>query len=90
MKKIPHFRNEEEESVFWSEADSTEYIDWNKAKSISFVNLKPSTRSISIRLPESLLNRLKIEANKNDIPYQSLIKMLLVDGLNRNAGKANK
>lgn len=77
LKKIPKFNNEDEESAFWEQHDSTEYIDYSKAKKMNFHNLKPSTKSISIRLPESLLQRLKIIANKKDIPYQSLIKMYL-------------
>ncbi|GEM_PF-140043 len=76
-KKLPHFRNEEEEREFWSIHDSTEYLDWQKARPALFSSLRPSTRSISIRLPESLLAELRTLANKLDVPYQSLIKMLL-------------
>lgn len=77
LKKIPKFNNEKEEADFWNHADSTEYIDYSKARKGSFSNLKPSTKSISIRLPESLLQRLKVIANQKDIPYQSLIKVYL-------------
>jgi predicted DNA binding CopG/RHH family protein len=77
LKKIPKFKNEIDEIEFWKRNDSTEYIDYSKAKKLGFPNLKPSTKSISIRLPESLLQRLKIIANKKDIPYQSLIKVYL-------------
>jgi len=77
LKKIPKFKNENEELEFWDQNDSTDYIDYSKSKKIHFSNLKPSTKSISIRLPESLLQRLKIMANKKDIPYQSLIKVYL-------------
>lgn len=77
LKKIPKFKNENDEINFWERNDSTEYIDYSKSTKLSFPNLKPSTKSISIRLPESLLQRLKIIANKKDIPYQSLIKIYL-------------
>ncbi len=77
IKPIPKFKNEDEERVFWAKHDSTEYVDWSKSKRAKFANLKPSVRSISIRLPESLLNDLKILANKKDIPYQSLMKVYL-------------
>lgn len=79
LKKIPKFKNEAEEADFWTDNDSTEYIDYSRSKKLNFTNLKPSTKSISIRLPESLLQRLKIIANKKDIPYQSLIKIYLSD-----------
>jgi predicted DNA binding CopG/RHH family protein len=79
MKKIPKFKNEEEERSFWQKYDSADYINWDKAKIASFPNLKPSTKIISLRLPEPLLNNLKILANKKDIPYQSLLKIFLVE-----------
>lgn len=79
LKKVPKFINEEQERKFWSKHDSTEYLDWSKAKKIVFPNLKPSTKTISIRLPELLLNELKLLANKKDMPYQSLIKLFLSD-----------
>jgi predicted DNA binding CopG/RHH family protein len=62
-------------TLFWQKADSTDFIDWSKAKKAQFPNLKPSTKSISLRVPESLLNEIKIAANKKDIPYQSLMKL---------------
>jgi predicted DNA binding CopG/RHH family protein len=77
LKNIPKFKTEEEERKFWSKNDSTEYIDWGKSKLTSFPNLKPSTKTISLRLPEFLLNDLKVIANKRDVPYQSLIKIIL-------------
>ena len=77
LKKIPKFKTEEEEREFWSKADSTNYVDWTKAKRISFPKLKPSTKTISIRLPEHLIEGLKTLANKRDVPYQSLIKIIL-------------
>ena len=86
MKKIPKFENENEESKFWEENDSTEFIDWNNAENIIFSKLKPTSRSISIRLPEYMLARLKQEANKLDLPYQSLLKVMINDGLDRRQG----
>jgi len=82
LKKIPEFKSEAEERAFWLTHDSTEYVDWSKAKLARFPNLKPSTKTISLRLPESLLDRIKIEANKRDMPYQSLIKAWLADEVN--------
>ena len=79
MKKIPEFKNEDEEREFWSTHDSTDYIDWSKARRVTFPNLKPSTKTISIRLPETLLSDIKFLANKKDVPYQSLIKMFLYE-----------
>lgn len=77
MREIPDFRTEEEERRFWAEHDSTEFVDWSKAGHAVFPNLKPSTRTISLRLPESMLEALKLLANKNDVPYQSLVKVYL-------------
>lgn len=77
VKNIPKFKNEEEERDFWTNNDSTEYINWGKSGLVSFPKLKPSTKTISLRLPEFLLNDIKIIANKRDVPYQSLIKMIL-------------
>jgi len=77
LKKAPRFRSEKEEFEFWSTHDSTGYVDYSKAKRVLFPNLKPSTRTISIRLPESLIEHLKLLANKRDIPYQSLLKIFL-------------
>ena len=81
-KKIPNFKTEEEERVFWETNDSDEYLDWNKAKNVRFPNLKKSTKTISLRLPEDMLEALKVKANALDIPYQSLIKVLLKKELN--------
>ncbi|MGA2296296.1 MAG: BrnA antitoxin family protein [FCB group bacterium] len=81
LKKIPHFKNEEQERQFWLKHDSSEYIDWKNSKAELFPNLKPSVKSISIRLPEMMLSKLKILANKSDIPYKSLIKMCLNERL---------
>ena len=78
-KQIPVFKNEEEERVFWTTHDSTEFIDWSKAKRAVFPNLKPSTKAISLRLPESVIAALKLLANKRDVPYQSLLKVFLAE-----------
>ena len=78
LRPIPQFSNEDEEREFWTTHDSTEYIDWSKAeRNPTFVRLKPSTKTVSIRLPEDLISSLKTLANKKDIPYQSLMKMYL-------------
>ncbi len=77
LKKIPKFRSEAAERKFWETHDSTDYLDWSKAKRVRFPNLKLSTISISLRLPIGLLEEIKIAANKRDVPYQSLIKMWL-------------
>ena len=77
LKTIPKFKTEAEERVFWESHDSTEYLDWSQAKNTRFPNVKPSTQSISLRLPLSLLEKIKVEANRRDVPYQSLIKVWL-------------
>ena len=89
LKPIPKFRTEAEERRFWETHDSTEYVDWSKAKRVIFPNLKPSTASISLRLPISLLEQIKVAANKRDVPYQSLIKTWLSEfaALETPAGK---
>lgn len=76
-KQIPEFENEDEEREFWATHDSTEYLDWDKAERAVFPKLKPSTKTISLRMPESMLNEIRLLANKRDIPYQSLIKVFL-------------
>ena len=77
LKKIPNFKTEKEERKFWESHDSSEYLDLSKAKRAVLPNLKPSTKTISLRLPEGLLDNIKVEANKRDMPYQSLIKVWL-------------
>ena len=79
QKNIPKFKTEEQEREFWSSHDSTEYIDWNSAEKIILPNLKPSLKTISLRLPENILNELKLLAKKKDVPYQSLLKMFLAE-----------
>lgn len=82
-KTRPEFKNEAQERAFWERHDSSEYVDWSLAKPARFPNLKPSTQTISLRLPVSLLERIKIEANKRDVPYQSLIKAWLAEEVDR-------
>jgi predicted DNA binding CopG/RHH family protein len=77
FKKIPKFKTESEEAEFWNTHDSTDYLDWSKARQVIFPNLKPTSRSISIRIPEYIINRVKVKANKLDIPYQTLIKQYI-------------
>lgn len=79
LKPIPKFESEDQEREFWAQHDSAEYVDWNRAKRASFPNLKLSTRTISLRLPESLIENLKVLANKRDVPYQSLLKIFLAE-----------
>ena len=79
LKPIPKFKNEDEERDFWATADTSEYFDWSKAESIIFPNLKPTTQSISLRLPAYLLARIKELANSRDVPYQSLMKIFLAE-----------
>lgn len=83
LKKIPKFSSEQEEAEFWCTHDSTEYLDWSKAKKTVFPNLKPTTESISLRLPAPLLARIKELANEKDVPYQSLMKIYLSDQVKR-------
>ena len=77
LKQIPEFEDEDEEREFWATHDSTEYLDWSQAEPTVLPKLKPSTKTISLRLSESMLNELRLLANKRDIPYQSLIKVFL-------------
>ena len=79
LKPIPRFESEAEERKFWESRDSTDYVDWRAAERARFPNLKPSTTAISLRLPAGLLERIKVAANKRDMPYQSLIKAWLAE-----------
>ena len=83
LKEIPKFENEDEEREFWATHDSTEYVDWGKAELPSFPRLKPSTKTISLRLAEFMLDELRSIANKRDIPYQSLIKIFLKERIDQ-------
>ena len=80
-KTIPRFKSEAEERAFWESQDSTAYVDWSKAKRAVLPNLKPTTRTISLRLPQHLLDSIKAAANARDVPYQSLIKVWLQEKL---------
>jgi predicted DNA binding CopG/RHH family protein len=79
LKPIPRFESEDEEREYWATRDSTHHIDWGRAKPVSFPRLKPTTRTISLRLPDPLLENLKMLANKRDVPYQSLLKIFLAE-----------
>jgi predicted DNA binding CopG/RHH family protein len=81
MKRIPKFKSEAEERDFWANADSSDYIDWSKAKRTMLPNIKPSLKTISLRLPEMMLEELKLLAHKRDVPYQSLIKIFISERL---------
>jgi predicted DNA binding CopG/RHH family protein len=80
-KPVPSFESEAEERLFWESHDSTDCIDWTRAERVRLPNLRPSTTSISLRLPVSLLERIKMAAHKRDVPYQSLIKTWLAEKL---------
>ena len=81
LKAVPQFANEAEERDFWEKHDSTEYLDWTKAQRAVLPNLKPTTKTISLRLPQHLLDSIKAAANSRDVPYQSLIKVWLQEKL---------
>ena len=83
MKKLPEFRNEDEERRFWATADSTKYVDWQSGTRRKLVHLKPSLKTISLRLPVSMIEDLKVLANRRDVPYQSLLKVFLAERLAR-------
>ena len=85
-KKLPAFENEDEEREFWATHDSSEYIDWKRAEKVTFSNLKPSVEKISLRLPKSMLEELKLLANKRDVPYQSLLKIFLAERIEKELG----
>jgi len=79
LQAIPKFESEEEERAFWATHDSADHVDWSRAKPATFSRLKPTTQTISLRLPEALLENLKMLANKRDVPYQSLLKVFLAE-----------
>jgi predicted DNA binding CopG/RHH family protein len=87
-KPVPEFRSEEDERNFWAKHDSTGFIDWQAAQRRRFPNLKPSLRTISLRLPVSMIEDLKVLANKRDVPYQSLLKVFLAERLERERQRA--
>ena len=79
LKKVPKYRNEDQERSFWAKADSTDYVDWSNARPLVLPGLKPTLKTISIRLPEHMIAELKLLANKRDVPYQSLLKLFLAE-----------
>jgi predicted DNA binding CopG/RHH family protein len=82
-RKIPEFKTEADERKFWATADSTEYVEWSQGRVAKLANLKPSLKTISLRLPVSMIEDLKILANRRDVPYQSLLKVFLAERLER-------
>jgi predicted DNA binding CopG/RHH family protein len=89
MKAIPRFRSEADERLFWQTHDSADYVDWSTAEQVELPNLKPSTTTISLRLPQAMLNELKCMANQRDVPYQSLLKVFLAERLAAEARKGS-
>ena len=89
MKKIPRFKNEQDEQVFWETTDSTEYIDWKKVEKALLPYLKPSVKKVSLRLPELMIDELKQLANKRDVPYQSLMKLFLAERIQQELNQHN-
>jgi len=83
LKPIPRFRSEKAERKFWQSHDSTEYVDYSRAVRVSFPNLKLSSRPVTLRLPQTLIDKVKIKAHQRDIPYQALIKEFIFEGLTR-------
>ncbi len=81
LKKIPHFKTEAEERKFWQRVNSLDYVDWSKAERWIFPNLKLTSTPITIRIPDSLLHQVKVKAHQNDIPYQTLIKQFIYQGM---------
>jgi len=81
VKSIPVFVNEDDERAFWADHDSADYLDWSNARQVTLRNLKPSTQTISLRLPQHLLDSIRVAANARDVPYQSLIKVWLQEKL---------
>jgi predicted DNA binding CopG/RHH family protein len=81
LKEMPVFKTEDEEREFWAREDSTDYVDWDSAEAVILPKLKPTTRTISLRISESMLEKIRLVANKRDVPYQSLIKMFLKERL---------
>src|ERR1700737_4281744 len=81
MKELPKFKSEDEERKFWETADSTKYVDWSQGKRKKLIELNPSLRTISLRLPVAMIEDLKLLANQRDVPYQSLLKVFLAERL---------
>lgn len=89
LKPIPEFRSHEEAGEFWMTHDTTEYLDWSKAQRVQFPKLRPSTTTISLRLPQGMLDELRILANQQDVPYQSLLKVYLAERLAAERGRSS-
>jgi hypothetical protein len=87
LKPIPEFRSHEEAGEFWMTHDTTEYLDWSKARRVRFPKLRPSTTTISLRLPQGMLDELRILANQQDVPYQSLLKVYLAERIAAERGR---
>ena len=87
MKRKRRFRSEDEEREYWAAHDSTKEIDWSKAKRVTLPKLRPSVKTISLRLPDSMLEELRLLANKHDVPYQSLIKVFLAERIEEELGR---
>ena len=85
-RDIPTFESKDEEREFWAAHDSTDYLDWENAEKVIFPKLKPATKTISLRMSKSMLNELKLLANKSDVPYQSLIKIFLRERIDKDLG----
>lgn len=90
MKKLPSFKSEKAEREFWAKHDSAEYLDWSRGWRVALPRLQPSVRTISLRLPESMLEEFKVLANRDDVPYQSLMKLFLADRIRREHGAAQQ
>ncbi len=86
LKPVPQFQSEADERAFWETHDSADHVDWSKAERVRLPKLKPSSTSISLRLPNALLERIKVAANKRDVPYQSLIKTWLAEKIDASRG----
>lgn len=86
-KPIPKFENEDEEREFWATHDSTEYMDWGQAEKVLLPNLKPANKVVSLRMSETMLNELKLLANKMDVPYQSLMKVYLRERIDKDLNR---
>jgi predicted DNA binding CopG/RHH family protein len=88
-KPLPEFRSEDQEREFWASHDSTGFIDWSAGKRLKLPNLRPTLRTISLRLPVSMIEDLKVLANKRDVPYQSLLKVFLAERLDKELRRAS-
>lgn len=86
-RAVPRFSSEEAERAFWATHDSAEYLDWSRARPVRLAALKPSTETISLRLPADLLEELKVQANQRDVPYQSLLKVYLAERVASERGR---